>query len=334
MEVILIEKEENMDKRLYLLEWNKTNTEDKKRIIEQIINEKKIPLVIIGTELFSQNDVSVETVVMKYEESEFVFIPGMENITLGWDEKTPLNEGVIRDIKEDKAEEIETMKSECDEIREDYEEQIENAKESGNKEKAEELIEEMNDELAGYEEYIHIDIDEYVEIFKKKLSSSCSDIRKVTVNPMIVERDLISVSGYDSYSEFKDKLNETDFTLPTEDEYEYICTGGKRTLFRWGDSLKEQLDSIYKIGTASDDENILYEPNMFGLHILYDSYMYELVDDECFYKGGDGGCSLCGGEGAIGVAPVFVTFSRPCISDNIGWDIEKQYCYYRRILRI
>lgn len=230
MEVILIEKEENMDKRLYLLEWNKTNTEDKKRIIEQIINEKKIPLVIIGTELFSQNDVSVETVVMKYEESEFVFIPGMENITLGWDEKTPLNEGVIRDIKEDKAEEIEAMKSECDEIREDYEEQIENAKESGNKEKAEELIEEMNDELAGYEEYIHIDIDEYVEIFKKKLSSSCSDIRKVTVNPMIVERDLISVSGYDSYSEFKDKLNETDFTLPTEDEYEYICTGGKKDI--------------------------------------------------------------------------------------------------------
>ena len=276
-------------------QWNQIDKDEKRTLIQEIIDNKNIPLKIDRIEIFSQNDTTIETVVMLHENSEFVFVPGMEDVVLGWDENCELNYKVVQDLKEDKLQEIEYYKTEYEEI---------------------------------------VDLDKYIEEFKNIIINSSSPVRNVHINPMIVERDLNDVSEYNSYNEFVESLKNTIFSLPSEDEYEYLLAGGKRTLFRWGDSLKRELDLIYKIGTISDEENVLYEPNMFGLHILFDSYMYELVDDKCFYKGADGGCSLCGGEGAIGVVPVFSNFYRPYISEDIGWETNKEYCYYRRIIHI
>lgn len=323
-----------MNGKLYMPQWNQIDKDEKRTLIKEVIDNKNIPLKIDRIEVFSQNSMTIETVVMVHENSEFVFVPGMEDVILGWDENCELNHSVIQDLKEDKIQEIEYYKSEYEAIKEEYEEEIKNAEKSGDKEKVKSLNEEMEEELENYKDYFNINFDEYIEEFKNIIINSSSPVRNVNISPMIVERDLNDVSEYNSYDEFAKSLKNTIFSLPSEDEYEYLLAGGKRTLFRWGDSLKKELDLIYKIGTISDEENVLYEPNMFGLHILFDSYMYELVNDECFYKGGDGGCSLCGGEGATGVVPVFSNFYRPYISEDIGWEINKDYCYYRRIIHI
>ena len=323
-----------MNKKLYMPQWNQIDKDEKRTLIQEIIDNENIPLKIDRMEVFSQNSMTIETVVMVYENSEFVFVPGMEDVVLGWDENCELNYKVVQDLKEDKLQEIEYYKTEYEEIKEEYEEDIKNAEKSGDTEKVKSLNEEMEEELENYEEYLNVDLDEYIEEFKNIIINSSSPIRNVNIKPMIVERDLNEVSEYNSYNEFVESIKNSIFSIPSEDEYEYLLAGGKRTLFRWGDSLKRELDLIYKIGTISDEENVLYEPNMFGLHILFDSYMYELVNDKCFYKGGDGGCSLCGGEGAIGVVPVFSNFYRPYISEDIGWETDKNYCYYRRIIHL
>ena len=69
-------------------------------------------------------------------------------------------------------------------------------------------------------------------------------------------------------------LKEGPFTLATEDEWEYLCNGGTRTLFRWGDTLSGVMTEIYNVGAVSDarEKLILEQPNMLGLYIAYDSY--------------------------------------------------------------
>lgn len=320
-----------IEEKLYLENWNSSCKEYKINVITDIINERKLPFSIKKVEEFSANNMSVETVILEYEDSEFVFIPGCLEVTLGWDSNTcKMGENLIKDLEEDFKEEIEYYKETYEEMKEDYEEQIKEAKAKNDVDAAKELIEEMNEELENYE--MDQTFEERLNELSEYIDISTSPVRKTSIKPMIVERDLHSVRKYNTYKEFREELKNTIFTIPTEDEYEYICGGGKRTLYRWGDSLKEELSAIYSIGTINENNDILYSPNMFELHILYDSYMYELVDDECFYKGGDGGCTLCGGDGTRGVVPVYSTFYVPTISENISWDIEKGYCYYRRII--
>lgn len=136
-----------MDKMLYLPQWNEIHKDKKKSIIAGIIKDKNIPFEIIGTEVFIQNNMTVETVVMKYEDSEFVFVPGMTDVTLGWDESCILSDDLIRNLKEDKLLEIEHYQSEYEEMKEEYEEDIRNAEENGDEEEVQSLTEEMNDEL-------------------------------------------------------------------------------------------------------------------------------------------------------------------------------------------
>lgn len=88
------------------------------------------------------------------------------------------------------------------------------------------------------------------------------------------------------------------FRLPIMDEWEYLAGGGKRTLFPWGDDMEyyiiedeEDDDWSFEIDTKDD----LEQPNFFGLTIGDDSYQMELIADGLGAKGGDGGCSCCGG---------------------------------------
>ncbi len=84
-----------------------------------------------------------------------------------------------------------------------------------------------------------------------------------------------------------------------------------RTLFRWGDTLCDVLPEIFNVGCVSDvrEKSILEQANMLGLFIAYNSYKYEIIDNTMYVKGGDGGCSLCGGDGAIYVLPCYTAFT-------------------------
>ena len=139
-----------------------------------------------------------------------------------------------------------------------------------------------------------------------------------------------------SFNDFVRKIRESGFSLPTEDEWEYLCGGGSRTLFRWGDSFDYSM-KLYHFGTdqPTDTAYHLELPNQFGLSIAFDPYKYEVVETaEHYLKGGDGGCNICGGLGiALGYLPT-ATYYRPACSEEEKADIGGSSTFYRRVVRV
>jgi hypothetical protein len=112
------------------------------------------------------------------------------------------------------------------------------------------------------------------------------------------------------------RLQRQGMRLATCDEWEYACGAGANTLFRWGDDTPPD---FYPTDTCADDRELKrawalslgklrYEepppgwdlhtrPNLFGLRIADDPYRWDLVADDPWRLGGDGGTATCGGHG-------------------------------------
>ena len=137
------------------------------------------------------------------------------------------------------------------------------------------------------------------------------------------------------YPDFQNRLQKQGFSLPTADEWAYLCGGGCRTLFPWGDGLDYSM-RLHWFEDMDEDENRPYdmeEPNFFGLSIAYDPYMREVVQaDRLTTCGGDGGCNICGGLGPfLGFLP-----SSPHCKPEVQEDnaLNGNYDFYRPIVRI
>ena len=142
-----------------------------------------------------------------------------------------------------------------------------------------------------------------------------------------------------SYANFKTWVENLGFNLPTEDEWEYICGAGSKTLFRWGDSFNFN----FNLKHFEDEDQPakpydLAQPNQFGVVIAHDPFMQEVIDGAPYFKGGDGGRYICGGAGkSLGYLPVATYFrDLDLLDDPLGYldDIGGQYTCYRRILRL
>lgn len=84
-----------------LTEWNLLNKEKKLETIYKLIKNISISFQIKQLETFEQNHIRLETVVLEYQEKEFVFVPGSENVTLGWDtEICDLNENIKKVLQD------------------------------------------------------------------------------------------------------------------------------------------------------------------------------------------------------------------------------------------
>ena len=201
------------------------------------------------------------------------------------------------------------------------------------------MREELSEELEAYrdqrDEGGYGDWEDYMAKWNEKLSECLSPLRTADIGDMIVEVDNHYIEkDAPSMAEAVRSLKEGPFTLATEDEWEYLCNGGARTLFRWGDTLDDVMEEIFNVGSVSMEKEkpLLEQPNMLGLFIAYNSYKNEIIDDENYFKGGDGGCSLCGGDGAIQILPCYTAFYRERAKVSIG--LSKNYYCYRRIIRM
>lgn len=282
-----------------------------------------------------------ETWLLEYEDSQFVFVPGQKNVTLGWDtEKCPLGDGVLAGLQREFTLGHQYYQGQLEELREDYRDQIAEAEEAGDPAKADKLRAEMAEELAGQQESIteggYSSWEDFLAKWNQELSRRLSPLRTAEIGDMVVEVDSWYLKeDAPSLEQAVRLLKEGPFTLATEDEWEYLCNCGARTLFRWGDTLEGVTEEIYAVGAAGGEgkKAILERPNGWGIFIAYDSYKNEIIDDLAYTKGGDGGCSLCGGDGAIYVLPCYTAFYRYPMAER-KLRLSKDYFCYRRILRI
>lgn len=77
-----------------------------------------------------------------------------------------------------------------------------------------------------------------------------------------------------THSELVKKIGQLNYSLLSEDAFEYVIGGGTRRLFRWGNEIT--VDPRYP------KHSIFYQahrPNMFGLYVNSDRDTFELTDD-------------------------------------------------------
>ena len=296
----------------------------------------------IGTIKTNMNGVERETWLLEYEGSQFVFVAGQKNVTLGWNpDRCPLGNGVLKSLQEEFALGHEHYQNELEEIKSDYQEQIKQAEADSDAAKAEELRSELSEQSETLKEEMseggYTAWEDFMSKWNEHLSQCLSPMRTADIGDMIVEVDSRYIEGEAlSLEHAVCSLKKGPFTLATEDEWEYLCNGGTRTLFRWGDTMDNVITEIYNIGTSnhSEEKSILGQPNMLGLLIAYDSYKNEIIDHTLYTKGGDGGCSLCGGNGAIYVLPCYTAFYRQSMDEFDDSSLEDGYFCYRRIIRL
>lgn len=136
-----------------------------------------------------------------------------------------------------------------------------------------------------------------------------------------------------TYAQLRQILDQQGLSLPTADEWEYLCGGGCRTLFPWGDSFDYSMH-LYHYEMHRDIRPYdMEEPNFFGLSIAYDPYKREVLEaDAPAFKGGDGGCNICGGLGPVlGFLPCAPYYKTDAPHDE---DLNGDYDFIRPIIRI
>lgn len=310
-----------MNNTLLRPDWQRLSEMERRDILKNIGEDYGMCLREYVT--FSRYGQETSTAVYTCGEEEFVFVPG-DNVTLGYD---AMNMEMDLPSRGALYEEISYNDEEIEKLHKQIEEKYRYPSDK------EELVDYANrmEELGA------------LKILKDKLLKNMfTPVRQAEIGPMLVERrtnevDVDSVytdmeeSGEEGLSEreiLMQQIGEEGFSIPTKDEWEYLCGGGCRTMFPWGDSFFEECfgdeDDIYDLEEETEEK-----PNFFGLFIAEDSYKLEVVQNGGF-KGGDGGCASSGGFDALDS----LNYS-PYINDD--WEGEEnmlESACIRRIIRI
>ncbi|RJX39858.1 hypothetical protein D3P09_10715 [Paenibacillus pinisoli] len=319
---------------LYADEWEGLLADSKKERIVRLLSEHNVPFDLAGMKIFSAYGVESETALLDWQGRKFVFVPGRKSVMLGWDSGIDsMKEGTRREIGDGFEEvdglndyinkhtspirtvDIPPMIVECE------------LNEVGlvpvgyvDRGKGEHQVEE--DYLEQVEDYLYEFNTEHV---MTEYSETCR-FQRSEDDPMVYH---IYAFDYTTREDLLAELQRDGFTLLTEDQWEYLCGAGQRTLFPFGGRFDEEVRYAHLSETG---ENVLEQPNGLGVTIAYDPYKYEIVDSECLVKGGDGGSALCGGEPFIYMMLPLATYWRDAMAIELAEDedLATGYYFYRR----
>ncbi|WP_143306549.1 SUMF1/EgtB/PvdO family nonheme iron enzyme [Chitinophaga vietnamensis] len=316
--------------------WNALSHDAAQELLQHMVATQLPGFTIKSFETFRKFDQHTYTAVMDHEGSEFVFVPG-DTVTLG------LNSwSIAENNKINLLSFFNNNEAELDQYILERMSPLRTATIGP-------MIVERCVQSTGFFPAAMDDprllTDKYFEEALRTVQSSEREKYMYTVhNSFRLEKDGDTIRALlyfpSSHEEIIQSFTSKGFRLPTEDEWEYLCGGGSRTLFPWGDHFDHD-QKYHHFMTAEDSNSVPYldTPNQFGLVIANDPYHYEIMmDSEQFLKSGDGGCNICGGGGIeLGYLPVSTYYRDPYIFDDAmeyKAEITGDYTYTRRIKRL
>ena len=318
-------------KNLYNNIYSKLSEEKKKEILENLA--KKYNMEVLRFETFTKYSKSTFTAIFKYKESEFVFVPG-DTVTLGY-------EGLPKNLSDESLEQLKYFSENPNEFLEEY---IKNNFSKIREVTIKPMLVERKLQIVGWRKSNLEELKDYdIELLNEYNKFKSEDYNRLTLDETArftkIENN-IEIELYDNitYDELCHNLKDEDFSLPNLDESEYLCGGGCRTLFPWGNDIDYNMNLLH-YSKKRDNKYDLEEPNFFGLSIAYDPYKMEIIEaDELMYKGGDGGCNICGGSGMfLGYLPCSPYYNPEPIKDEYDEndnELHGDFDFYRRIIRI
>ena len=318
-----------MNEKLSRPQFNQMDTTEKQALMENLA--ARYTMTFLGLHTFDHWGQNCTTGIFEKDGREFVFVPG-DTVTLGWEQ-------FAVGLNQESREELEYLFREW-ELERDPEEMIRESMAPVRQAAIGPMLvgrelEEINWEPAKLEDPRLRS--EWLEDFRQFALTDRNSLTLVGRARFERDGDSWQVSLYHEvdYLDFQNRLQKHGFSLPTADEWAYLCGGGCRTLFPWGDGLDYSM-RLHWFEDMDEDENRPYdmeEPNFFGLSIAYDPYMREVVQaDRLTTCGGDGGCNICGGLGPfLGFLPCSPHCKPEVQEDN---ELNGDYDFYRPIIRV
>ena len=286
-----------MNEKLSRSQFNQMEITEKQALMECLA--ARYDMAFLGLHTFDRWGQSCTTGVFERDGREFVFVPG-DTVTLGWDH-------FAVGLGPDSREELDYLFREWEMEPRDPEELIRESMAP-----VRQVC--IGPMLAGREleelcwEPVKMDdprLTAHPDWLKEFRDFAWSDHGSLELHQSArIERTKkgfqIWIYNRADYDALLNQLEQNGLSLPTADEWAYLCGGGCRTLFPWGDGLdySMRLHHFEDMEEAGDRPYDMEEPNFFGVSIAYDPYMREVVKAERFTTcGGDGGRSICGGMG-------------------------------------
>ena len=318
-----------MNEKLSRPQFNQMDTTEKQTLMESLAD--RYDMTFLGLHTFDRWGQSYTTGIFEKDGREFVFVPG-DTVTLGWEQ-------FAVGLNQESWEELEYLFREW-EMERDPEEMIRESMAPVRQAAIGPMLvgrelEEINWEPVKLEDPRLRS--EWLEDFRQFALTDRDSLTLAGRARFERDSDSWQVSLYHEvdYLDFQNRLQKQGFSLPTADEWAYLCGGGCRTLFPWGDGLDYSM-RLRWFEDMDEDENRPYdmeEPNFFGLSIAYDPYMREVVQaDRLTTCGGDGGCNICGGLGPfLGFLPCS-PHCKPEVQEDK--ELNGDYDFYRPIIRV